>query len=213
MTEQAVSANKNADMHGGMEATAEDAARANTYALLGSLLAAPPSREVLTLLTQIDVAADDGANDMAAAWAALRLAGERAGPSDLEEEYHELFVGLGRGEIVPYGSWYMTGFIMDRPLGVLRQDLAALGFERQEDIREPEDHAGALCETMSMIVSNGEAVGFDTQRKFFQDHIGPWMERFFRDLQNAKAARFYRAVGQFGEQFMALEKRYLAMLV
>ncbi|MFQ5936847.1 MAG: molecular chaperone [Acidiferrobacterales bacterium] len=211
MTEQAVSANKNADMHGGMEATAEEAVRANTYALLGTLLAAPPSRDVLTLLTQIDVV-NDGASDMAAAWGALRLASERAVEDDLDDEYHELFVGLGRGELVPYGSWYMTGFIMDRPLGVLRQDLAALGFERQKDVHEPEDHAAALCETMSMIASNSQAVGFETQRKFFQEHIGPWMEGFFRDLQNAKHARFYRAVGQFGEQFMALEKRYLGML-
>ena len=106
----------------------------------------------------------------------------------------------------------MTGFLLDRPLRVLRQDLAALGFERQDDVREPEDHAAALCETMSLIIDSSDEISFDTQRKFFNDHIGTWIERFFVDLQEAKAARFYRSVGQFGQQFIEIENQYLAML-
>ena len=197
---------------GGMEATAEDAVRANTYSLLAALLAKAPSSEILDLLKQIDAPAKADAGQIAACWEALRLASERAQLDELADEYQDLFIGVGRGELMPYGSWYTTGFLMDRPLTVLREDLAVLGFERQQEVYEPEDHVAALCETMGMIVRASEEIPFDTQRKFFGDHMGHWMGRFFQDLQEAKSARFYRAVGQLGEQFIEFEKRYLGML-
>lgn len=195
-----------------MEVNADQAVRINTYRLLATLLAATPSQDVLSLLQQIDAPTNNGDSGMAASWQSLRLAGERTTVEDVSDEYFDLFIGLGRGELVPYGSWYMTGFLLDRPLRVLRQDLAALGFERQEDVREPEDHAAALCETMSLIIDSSDEIPFETQRKFFNDHMGTWIERFFIDLQEAKAARFYRAVGQFGQQFIEIENQYLAML-
>ncbi len=185
--------------------------RANTYSLLGALLAAPPAGSLLHLLTQITPVELSGDSDLAAAWEVLRLAGERATVESLDDEYHELFVGIGRGELVPYGSWYMTGFLMDQPLAVLRRDLAELGFERQEEIKEPEDHVAALLETMGLMIGDGDT-SVDTQRRFFQSHMGPWMKTFFLDLQKASAARFYRAVGQFGEQFIEFERKYLTML-
>jgi TorA maturation chaperone TorD len=190
----------------------EEGLRANTYSLLAALLAAPPEKALIELLTQITPAEVGGDGDLAAAWETLRLAGERTSVESLDDEYHELFVGIGRGELVPYGSWYMTGFLMDQPLAVLRRDLAELGFERQEDIKEPEDHVAALLETMGLMIGEGE-VSVDAQRRFFQSHMGPWMKTFFLDLQKASAARFYRAVGQFGEQFIEFEHKYLTMLV
>jgi TorA maturation chaperone TorD len=186
--------------------------RAHTYSLLGTLLAAPPTQSLVELLTRISPSEVGGDGELAAAWEVLRLAGERASVESLDDEYHELFIGMGRGELVPYGSWYMTGFLMDQPLAVLRRDLAELGFERQEDIKEPEDHVAALLETMGLMISDGDT-SVDTQRRFFQSHMGPWMKTFFLDLQKASAARFYRAVGQFGEQFMEFERKYLTMLV
>lgn len=196
-----------------MVVTTDDQIRANTYSLLASLLAAPPSAELIALLSKIDAPAANGGSGIAAAWHTLKLAGERATVEQLDDEYHDLFIGVGRGELMPYGSWYLVGFLMDKPLVLLRQDLAALGFERQEGVYETEDHVAALCETMSMIISSEEDIPLETQRKFFNDHIGPWMGRFFSDLQNAKSARFYRTVGQLGVQFMEIEKQYLAMLV
>ncbi|MDX1529573.1 MAG: molecular chaperone TorD family protein, partial [Gammaproteobacteria bacterium] len=130
----------------------------------------------------------------------------------LDDEYHDLFIGIGRGEVIPYGSWYLTGFLMDRPLAVLRGDLAELGFERQQDVKEPEDHIAALCEIMAMLITNEEH-DIAVQRRFFQAHIEPWGRTFFQDLQKAKTARFYRAVGQFGEQFVDFEQKYLSLLV
>lgn len=196
-----------------MEASADEAVRASTYSLLASLLAVPPSNDLLDLLKRIQVPKDNGASAMAAAWETLRLAGAQATVEALDDEYHDLFIGLGRGELVPYGSWYLAGFLMDQPLTVLRKDLAALGFERQDDVHEPEDHVAALCETMSLIINNADEIPFDTQRKFYNDHLAPWVGKFFCDLQEAKSARFYRAVGQLGEQFIELEKQYLGMLV
>lgn len=186
--------------------------RANTYSLLGALLAAPPAEPLIQLLKQITPNQVSGGDALASAWEVLRLAGERARVASLDDEYHALFVGIGRGELVPYGSWYMTGFLMDQPLAVLRRDLAELGFERQEDIKEPEDHVAALLETMGLMIGDGDT-SVEVQRRFFQSHMGPWMKTFFLDLQKATAARFYRAVGQFGEQFIEFEHKYLTMLV
>jgi TorA maturation chaperone TorD len=186
--------------------------RANTYSLLGALLAKPPAASLIELLTRITPAEVGGHDDLSAAWEVLRLASERANIAALDDEYHELFVGIGRGELVPYGSWYMTGFLMDQPLAVLRRDLAELGFERQEDIKEPEDHVAALLETMGLMIAEGE-LSVTAQRRFFQSHMSPWMKSFFLDLQKASSARFYRAVGQFGEQFIEFENKYLTMLV
>ncbi len=198
-------------VEGAREEGLGDELRANTYALLGAMLARPPTRELLDLLGEIEAPRDNGLT-LSPAWEVLRLAGERARVDAVEDEYQDLFIGLGRGELVPYGSWYLTGFMMDRPLALLRADLTALGVERRAGVHEPEDHAAALCETMSFIVSSPEEISLDTQRAFFANHLASWMGTFFTDLQAAKSARFYRAVGQFGEQFIAFEKQYLNML-
>jgi TorA maturation chaperone TorD len=149
---------------------------------------------------------------MALAWCELSAAAHQAQASDLAAEYHNLFIGLGRGELVPYGSWYLTGFLMEKPLVQLRRDLATLGYQRPTDNCEPEDHAAALCEVMAMLIRDATG-SLQIQRQFFETHLGSWMETFFRDLQGARNACFYRAVGGLGQTFMTLEKQYLNMLV
>lgn len=191
-----------------------DAGRSGVYALLGALLARPPDEELLRTLRGIPVGRDaEDDSGMAAAWAMLHRAAQQADPAALGEEYQELFIGIGRGELLPYGSWYMTGFLMERPLAELRRDLRELGFERREEVREPEDHAAALCETMSLLAQGDETVPLERQREFFECHVGPWMGRFFGDLVQARSARFYRAVGLLGERFLEVEREYLSMLV
>ena len=186
-----------------------DAVRANTYGLLGALLASPPRNEIFDLLAGIEVPSTDG---LGAAWEALGRAARHAAVDAVDDEYHDLFIGVGRGELIPYGSWYLTGFVMDKPLAALRSDLAALGFERQDDVKEPEDHAAALLETMALMVASPEH-GIDVQRRFFDRHVATWMRTFFADLQAAGSARFYRAVGQLGDRFMAFEMQYLSIVV
>jgi len=85
---------------------------------------------------------------MAAAWPLLKLAAQKATPIAVAEEYQELFIGIGRGDVVPYGSWYLTGSLMEMPLAHLRSDLKQLGYERNESVKEPEDHIAALLEVM-----------------------------------------------------------------
>lgn len=192
-----------------MVVSAEDRARADVYALLGALLAAPPRERTLEMLRALP-GADSEDGDLTAAWAMLKQAADRAEAEALTSEYHDLFIGIGRGELVPYGSWYVTGFLMERPLAELRVDLARLGFERIEEVHEPEDHVAALCETMSLI-ANDDTVPFEQQREFFRKHLEPWVGRFFADLQGAQSASFYRAVGLVGERFIQIEQTYLAM--
>ena len=189
--------------------TDEDSVRANTYGLLATLLAGPPRQEIFDLLASIDPPSGDG---LGAAWRELMRAAEHADVEGVDDEYHDLFIGVGRGELIPYGSWYRTGFVMDKPLAVLRSDLAALGFERRDEVKEPEDHAAALLETMALIAASPEH-DFDVQRRFFDRHVATWMRTFFADLQTADSARFYRAVGQFGERFMTFETQYLSIVV
>jgi TorA maturation chaperone TorD len=184
----------------------EDRLRMNTYSLLARLLYAIPDAALLRRLGQIE-AAPAAANPLERSWQRLKSVAEQAQVSELDDEFHDLFIGVGRGELVPYGSWYQTGFLMDRPLAALRGDLQRLGIERKQDIREPEDHAAALCESMALLIQSATPVVL--QQRFYNAHLGTWLKRFFLDLNTARSARFYKAVGQLGAAFMALEQRYL----
>lgn len=187
----------------------EQAWRARVYGLLAALLAAPPNARILEILTRIEDSADTVA--MTSAWRALKQTAAGAEIEALDDEFHALFIGVGRGELLPYGSWYLTGFLMERPLAVLRGTLRSLGIERQANVREPEDHAAALCETMSLIIESPEDIDFAAQRSFFRAHVASWMDQFFHDVQEAESARFYRAVGKLGEEFIKVEQRYFEM--
>jgi len=187
----------------------QDSVRASMYGLLAHLLAKPPSPQLLGLLDEIE---EDGsvADDLATAWRLLRVAAREHNPEAVDDEYHTLFIGIGRGEVVPYASWYLTGFLMDRPLAYLRRDLNVLGIERQPGTSDPEDHAATLCESMRVIISAGD-IPFSTERQFFFNHIASWMPVFFLDLQQARAACLYAAVGGLGEAFLKFEKRYFEL--
>jgi TorA maturation chaperone TorD len=188
----------------------EDQLRADTYRLLGRLLGSPPDDPTLALLATAPTSEDE--NLLAVAWRLLATTAARTQADQVVTEYEALFIGLGRGELVPYASWYLTGYLMEKPLAKLRADLRTLGFERQEDVVEPEDHAAALCETMALLGEDSDLQSLQTQADFFETYIGPWMARFFRDMQESTSARFYRAVGQLGEQFIETDQRYLEMV-
>jgi TorA maturation chaperone TorD len=188
----------------------EDRLRADTYRVLGRLLAAPPDAATLGLFAHSPVSNEDSL--LAVAWRMLAMSAGRATAEEVADEYQTLFIGLGRGELVPFGSWYLTGFLMEQPLARLRADMQKLGFEREAGVAEPEDHAAALCEMMALLAEEGGPGSLSAQAAFFETHIGPWMTRLFRDMQEASSARFYRAVGQLGEQFINTDQRYLEMV-
>lgn len=186
------------------------ALRAAVYELLGRLLAREPEESTLQSLRDIEnVDASEG--QIAMGWQLMKQAAGKATLDSVQQEYLGLFIGVGRGELVPFGSWYMTGFLMEKPVAVLRADLARLGIERQSGIVESEDHIAALCDAMALIIRNSDEIDLTTQKAFFSDHIAPWVQQFFSDMQNAKIAHFYRSVGFFGESFFDFEQQLLHM--
>lgn len=191
--------------------SAEQRSRSDLYRLLGNLLAAPPQQAVLDVLQNLTPSSGDESTGLEQALHNLRDAAGEADPVKLEEEYFALFIGLGRGELCPYASWYRTGYLMEQPLAELRSDLQRLGFARREGVGEPEDHAAALCEVMAMIVSE-TVLSFVEQQDFFERHLRPWLLQFFADLSQAEQAEFYRAVGRTGQAFIKIEQQYFAML-
>ncbi|BBC01101.1 MULTISPECIES: Cro/CI family transcriptional regulator [Bradyrhizobium] len=178
-----------------------DVARAQEYLLLATLLSAAPSGELLDQLAALAV----DATPLGRAHAGLAAAAANAVPAKVEREYFELFTGLGRGELLPYASYYLTGFLNERPLSRLRADLAASGIERIANNSEPEDHAAILCEIMAGFAGGRFPAPFDTQRAFFGKHVAPWMGRLFADIERAESAVFYRAVGALGRAFIEIE--------
>jgi len=184
--------------------------RAGAYSLLAALLRSVPDQAIIDPVRNLSEFPQQG-DDLSVSMHMLGLAARSCNQASIDDEYHNLFIGLGRGELVPYGSWYLTGFLMEKPLGLLRRDLSNLGFERNPDTHEPEDHVAALCEVMSLLIEEGRE--HDEQRQFFETHIGSWMEQFFTDLSQAKTAVFYRAVGRFGYAFIEFEKQYMSMKV
>ena len=184
----------------------EQAAWAHGYALLAGLLRCPPDAARLRALAALETRVHPG-DDFGTALQLLGLAARQRSAEQVDDEFHDLFIGLGRGELVPYGSWYLTGHLMERPLAALRRDLAALGFQRQPYNRDPEDHAAALLEVMAQLIEGGDDLA--TQARFHRQHIAPWMSRFFDDLTTADSAVFYRAVGRLGIAFLALEQGVL----
>ncbi len=183
--------------------------RASAYALLAALLRATPDQALLDHVATLSPESDVESDELSEAMAALAAAARQQKPADLEDEYNNLFIGIGKGEVVPYGSWYLTGFLMEQPLSDLRDDLRALGFERNPEIHEPEDHIAAIFEVFSVMIS--DAVDSAEQQRFFEKHMKPWLSRFFADLGDARSADFYRHVAQFGAAFLELEQRYLLM--
>ena len=188
---------------------AGDAARAEMYVLLGTLLAGPPDEAILEMLLDIDTGEAE-ATPMTALWQSLQEAARATDSTRLSDEYFNLFIGLGRGELVPYASFYIHGFLMEKVLASLRIKLKTLGFELQEGISEPEDHVAALCETMGMIILES-GLSLEEQSAFFKAYIESWMGEFFTELSGAESADFYRVVAQLGQQFLEIESQYLAM--
>jgi TorA maturation chaperone TorD len=184
-----------------------DAARAQEYALLATLLARSPSAELLKRLAELKV----DASPLGLAHGALADAARNADLQRVEREYFNLFIGLGRGELLPYASYYLTGFLHERPLARLRGDLAEIGVARAEGVAEPEDHIAILCEIMAGLIGGEFPAWAGSDQHIFQKHIAPWAERFFTDLEHAEAADFYRHVGAVGRIFMTIETEAFAL--
>ena len=184
-----------------------DTARAQEYSLLAALLARAPDQVLLDRLAKLR----GDASPLGVVHAALAESASRTTVERVEREYFDLFIGLGRGELLPYGSYYQSGFLHERPLARLREQLARLGIERAEGEAEPEDHAAILCEIMAGLIDGRLPTEHGADRDLFEKHLAPWIGRFFADLEQAEAADFYRHVGTLGRLLVDIEKAAFAL--
>ena len=187
--------------------SAADLIRSHEYSMLAVLLARAPDRGVLAALAGLR----GDASPLGMAHIQLAEEAQATDTDALQREYFHLFTGVGRGELLPYASYYLTGFLQERPLARLRADLIGLGIERSPDQPEPEDHIAIVCEIMAGLCDGrfGTAPGAD--RTIFERHLRPWAPRFFADLETAEYARFYRHVGTIGRMFMTIETEAFAL--
>lgn len=197
------------DLYGEDEAALDeiDAARAKEYALLAALLLRPPGAEFLRDLAQLN----GDATPFGLAHKALAAAAAETDTEAVEREHFDLFIGIGRGELLPYASYYLTGFLQERPLARLREDLDRLGIARSEGNPEPEDHAAILFEIMAGLIDGRFPAPAGSDGEMFEKHLLPWIGRFFNDLERAESAVFYRPVGTIGRLFMEIEREAFAM--
>ena len=192
-----------------VEIASEDRLRADLYNYLGLILSGPPDQ---FLLDQTAGLSGDE-SELGKAISGLSRVAKACKPKKVESEFNALFIGLGRGELLPYASYYLTGFLNEKPLAVLRNDMAAKRITRAENVYEPEDNIASLMEMMAgMIVGRfGTPATMDEQKAFFNKHIGPWAGHFYSDLEAAKNSVLYASVGSVGKVFMDIEREAFRM--
>jgi len=194
---------------GGHELSAEDVLRARLYAFLSRVFGAAPDEETLQAMRQLG----RDATPLGRALGDLADTAAHFDPAAAETEYTVLFIGLTEGQVVPFGSYYKTGFLYEKPLAELRRDLRELGVERDSGHKEPEDHVAALFEVMhGMIIGEfGAPADVATQKRFYDAHIAGWVPKFLNDLENAEAAVLYRPVARIAALFLAIEEEAFTM--
>ena len=187
----------------------EDGSRAQVYRLLAGFLSAPPDAERLS----IGAGLEGDASELGAAVSRFAQACAGLDPARVEEEYHDLFIGVGRGELVPYGSYYLTGFLHEKPLAKLRAEMARLGLAREADKHEPEDHIASVLEIMAGLIDGqfGEPAPLSEQKHFFETHVGSWAPYFFRDLESARSSVLYATLARVGRIFLDIEETAFRM--
>ncbi|MEX0367696.1 MAG: molecular chaperone [Ruegeria sp.] len=187
----------------------EDRLRADFYNFLGLLLAGPPDQFLLDQMAGLS--GDD--TELGQAIGAMARVAKVTKPAAAEREFNALFIGLGRGELLPYASYYLTGFLNEKPLAQLRQDMAARGITRAPNVYEPEDNIASLMEIMAGLIVGrfGSVAGLEDQRTFWNKHVGPWAGHFFTDLEAAENSVLYASVGSAGRVFVEIEREAFRM--
>lgn len=182
----------------------EETARADVYGLLATLLYAPPPQDLLDTIAAAPVQGDSGLEH---AWVDVVAACKTVTQEEAREEYEQLFVGVGKPEVMLYGSYYLSGFLMEKPLAELRTDLAQLGLQRSDNVVESEDHLATLCEVMRYLIASDDVVhaNLTVQKKFFNDHMQAWVLDCCAAIEASPNAKFYKPVARLARQFFEVE--------
>lgn len=190
----------------------QDEARADFYGLMARLFYAAPDAGLLEALAgSAELDAESSRAAFPAAWSALRRAAAEATAEAVSAEYEQTFIGVGKAEVMLYGSFYLAGFLNEKPLAELRSDLSALGFARNSSASEPEDHIAGLADVMRQLILDQGSVPEDrdaAQRQFFARHLEPWYGRLCDAIEAAPETGFYRSVAGFTRAFLELENEF-----
>ena len=187
----------------------EERLRADMYSFLASLLRTEPNEELVKQLTNLE-------SDDSPIGKSIKTLSKLASSLDLptiRDEYVKIFVGVGRGEILPFASYYLTGFLKDKPLAKLRSDMKEIGIELAENVKEPEDHIASLFDMMSGLILGkfNKKFSIGEQKNFFNKHLAPWVDLLMRDIEGSKIAVFYSPIGTIGREFMEIERSSFSM--
>lgn len=190
----------------------QDETRAGFYGLLARLFYAPPDAELLTALAgSPELEAEGTGSRLPAAWRALCQAAREASPEAVRVEYEQTFIGVGKAEVMLYGSFYLAGFLNEKPLAELRGELASLGFARNRGASEPEDHIAGLADVMRQIILDEDtppASRDAAQQRFFARHLEPWYGKLCGAIEAVPGAVFYGNVAGFARAFFELESEF-----
>ena len=187
----------------------EDLLRADMYGFLASLLRKEPSDELISTVSALE---GDG-TPIGSACRTLAHLAKSIDNDVIRNEYVSVFIGVGRGEILPFASYYLTGFLNDKPLANLRGEMGDIGVVRSEGVKEPEDHISSLFDMMAGLIrgSFGRFYSVPEQAKFYRKHIEPWAGLLMRDIESAKTAVFFAPVGTMGRIFLEIESEAFSM--
>lgn len=192
----------------------EDRVRAEVYALLSNLFYQPPSKELLQAIAiSKSMCNDDIDSEYCRAWRALQQAAANADVEAVKDEFDTAFIGTGRQPVMLYGSFYLAGFLNEKPLAQLRDDLTKMGLTRSGGSHETEDHISALCDVMRFLIAGDQETlpaALDAQRDFFLRNIKSWDSRLCAAVIGANQTHFYKHVAQFAREFFALENESFA---
>lgn len=190
------------------EVSPEDEARAACYGLIAHIFHAPPSSDALKTISTANLITSQMETPLQTAWRNLQQVAAETEPARLREEYDQLFIGVGKPDVMLYGSYYLSGFLMEKPLAKLREDLLKLGLSRRQSVGEPEDHISALSETMRLLVmgqGHFPPAPLETQKDFFHRHLESWYRKLTAALVENKVSEFYRRAGSFIQAFFEVE--------
>lgn len=187
----------------------EETARAEVYGLLAALFYAPPSPELLTQLRVAVTEAPAAGGFLEEPWRQFVGTVRDLSDAQVAAEYDALFGGVGKPEVYLFGSYYLSGFLNEKPLAALRGDLAALGLARDETMPETEDHVACVCEVMRYLIAGDdvEVANLTQQQKFFSAHVQTWVPAMCEAIGAHPKARFYAALAAFTAAFVSVESQ------
>jgi len=192
----------------------EETARAEVYGVLAALFYAPPSPELMAQLRVAVTEAPAAGGFLEEPWRQLVGAARELSDAQVADEYDALFGGVGKPDVMLFGSYYLSGFLNEKPLAQLRSDLAALGLSREEGVNETEDHFACVCEVMRYLIAGDdvEVANLTQQQKFFSTHLQPWGMALCDAIEQHLQARFYAALAGFVRAFLSVEAQGFDML-